>query len=357
MEQETIKNNNITFALTEFGLEPEDCQVKKFGSGLINYTWKLTDGKGSYILQQINDTIFKRPEDIAGNIRKLQVFLQKTAPEYLFVTPLPSLSGKYLVRSEDGSSYRLLPFIQGSHTIDYLQHQEQAYEAAVQFGKFTRLLKDFDLNGLKYTLQDFHNLNLRLEEFKTAHAHASHHRLEMAKEAVEAVFSNIGIAETYEQMISKGEIPLRVTHHDTKINNVLFDGRGKGLCVIDLDTVMPGFYLSDVGDMLRTCLSPAGEEEGDLSKIHIREGFFMAIYKGYMKEMGEVLTPKEKSLFVYSGKMMIYMQALRFLTDFLNGDPYYHITYPEQNLARACNQFELLRLYNQQEDRFLQLTA
>lgn len=357
MKQEAIENNNLTDVLTEFGLEPEGCEVKKFGSGLINFTWKLTTNKGSYILQKINDTIFKRPEDIADNIRKLQVFLHKTAPEYLFVAALPTLSGKYLVRSADGEFYRLSPFIPGSHTIDYLQHQDQAYEAAVQFGKFTRLLKDFDLDGLKYTLQDFHNLNLRIEEFKTAHAQASQRRLEMAKEAVEAVFLNIGIAETYEKMMSKGEIPLRVTHHDTKINNVLFDENGKGLCVIDLDTVMPGFYLSDVGDMLRTCLSPASEEEQDLSKIYIREEFFAAIYQGYMAEMGNILTSEEKKLFIYSGKMMIYMQALRFLTDFLNGDPYYHITYPKHNLARAGNQFELLRLYNQQEDKFMQLIA
>ncbi|MVN20496.1 phosphotransferase enzyme family protein [Mucilaginibacter arboris] len=355
MKQETIKNNNITYALTEFGLEPEGYEVKKFGSGLINYTWKLTGSKGSYILQQINDTIFKRPEDIADNIRKLQIFLQQTVPEYLFVAPVPSLSNKYLIQSEDGSFYRLLPFIQGSHTVDYLQHQEQAYEAAVQFGKFTRLLKDFDLKQLKYTLQDFHNLSLRFEEFKTSCAQAGHSRLERAKKAVEEVFLNMDIARIYGGLISNGEIPLRVVHHDTKINNVLFDGQGKGLCVIDLDTVMPGFYLSDAGDMLRTCLSPANEEESDLAKIHIREDFFMAIYNGYMKEMGEVLTPKEKGLFIYSGKMMIYLQALRFLTDFLNGDKYYHITYPEQNLIRASNQFELLRQYNQQEDRFLQL--
>ena len=355
MEYEAIEKNNIAGVLTQFGLNRDDCQLKKFGSGLINFTWKVSAGEGSFILQKINDTIFKCPEDIADNIRKLQVFLQKTVPEYLFVAPLPALSGKYLVRSADGAFYRLSPFIQGSHTIDYLQHQEQAYEAAVQFGKFTRLLKDFDIDGLKYTLRDFHNLNLRLKEFKTAHANASQSRLDMAKEAVEAAFLNMGIAETYGQMTGKGEIPLRVTHHDTKINNVLFDENGKGLCVIDLDTVMPGFYLSDVGDMLRTCLSPAGEEERDFSKIQVREDFFIAIYNGYMKEMGEVLTPKEKSLFIYSGKMMIYMQALRFLTDFLKGDPYYHITYPGQNLVRAGNQFELLRLYNQQEDRFIQL--
>ena len=136
---------------------------------------------------------------------------------------------------------------------------------------------------------------------------------------------------------------LRVTHHDTKISNVLFNQEDKGLCVIDLDTVMPGYFISDVGDMIRTYLSPANEEEKDFSKIEIREEYFSAIWKGYMSEMNDELSTEEKNHFIYAGKFMIYMQAIRFLTDHLNNDIYYGAKYPGHNLVRAGNQAVLLQ--------------
>lgn len=309
-----------------------------------------------YILQQINQTVFKNPPDIAENIQKLKVYLQQTSPEYLFVAALPATSGKYLVQTEEGEYFRLMPFVKGSHSINSADHQQQAFEAALQFGRFTKLLKDFNLKKLQYTLPNFHNLTLRFSQFKTAYNIAEQSRISEAKEVIAATFSNQKIEEIYRHLIENGEIPVRAIHHDTKINNVLFDAQEKGLCVIDLDTVMPGFYLSDVGDMLRTFLSPANEEEQDLSKIKIREEFFAAIYQGYIAEMGNILTSEEKKLFIYSGSLMMYMQGLRFLTDFLNGDVYYHTVFTGQNLARAKNQFELLRQYQQMESRLIQLT-
>jgi hypothetical protein len=149
-------------------------------------------------------------------------------------------------------------------------------------------------------------------------------------------------------------LPLRVIHHDTKIGNILFDQNKNGLCVIDLDTVMPGYFLSDTGDMLRTYLCSANEEETDLSKIRISEVNFYAVYGGYLSAMKPIFTEAEKSYFIYSGKYMIYMQALRFLADFLNGDIYYHATYPGQNLVRAQNQLTLLDAFISFEDKFQQ---
>ena len=140
-----------------------------------------------------------------------------------------------------------------------------------------------------------------------------------------------------------------VTHHDTKISNVLFDKSDKGLCVIDLDTVMPGYFISDVGDMLRTYLSPVNEEEKDLSRIEVRDDYFKAIAEGYLSEMKEELSQKEKEHFVYSGKFMIYMQALRFLTDYFKDDTYYGSKYPGHNLVRATNQATLLKKLTQKE--------
>ena len=163
------------------------------------------------------------------------------------------------------------------------------------------------------------------------------------------------ILQTYTHLVTDSGMPLRVIHHDTKISNILFDDQQNGLCVIDLDTVMPGYYLSDVGDMMRTYLSPANEEEADFSKIHIRENFFSAVCKGYLSEMGNVLSETEKKYFIFSGELMIYMQAIRFLTDFLNNDVYYGTKYPGHNLNRARNQFTLLNKYIAAEEKFKQL--
>lgn len=340
--------------LKAFGLDPGDHQTEAFGSGLINSTWKVTGAGHAYILQHINKNVFKQPKDIADNLEQLGAYLASHAPGYLFATPLPAVDGQYLVEIE-GQYYRLMPFIKNSHTVNFIEDSKQAYEAARQFGRFSRLLNGFDAAQLKYTLPDFHNLGLRFEQFKLALLNAAPDRLNQTRDEVKAVENNVQIVDTYRQLISEKQVPLRVIHHDTKINNVLFDDHYNGLCVIDLDTVMPGYYISDVGDMMRTYLSAANEEEQDLSKIQISTDNFRAIYQGYMEGMGDVLTPFEKGLFIYSGKFMIYMQAIRFLADFLNGDIYYHTEYPGHNLSRAKNQLTLLDQYIKLEDKFKEI--
>jgi Ser/Thr protein kinase RdoA (MazF antagonist) len=331
--------------LQGFGIDPNDCHIQPFGPGLINRTYKVSSRSKEYILQRINVNVFKSPENIARNLALLQSYLEKTEPEYLFVAPIPSVSGDLLVKASPGNVFRLFPFVQGSQTINSISSERQAFEAARQFGKFTRLLKGFETDQLEYTLTDFHNLPLRFEQFKEASQGAVQERSGLASNEIKEAYKYQYILETYNQLIANDEIPLRVIHHDTKISNILFDDQQNGLCVIDLDTVMPGYYLSDVGDMMRTYLSPVNEEEADLSKIYIREDVFSAIYKGYMSEMGSVLTEKEKRCFIFSGKLMIYMQALRFLTDFLDNDAYYETKYPEHNLVRAKNQLRLLSEY------------
>lgn len=340
--------------LTNFGLNPADHQVQFFGSGLINHTLKVSGMGEDYILQQINSNIFKSPGLIAGNLAKLQAFFKKNYPGYLFVGTLPSMTGEYLEKSGN-DYYRLFPFIKGSQTINVITDAKEAYEAAKQFGKFSYLLNDFDVSTLEYTLVDFHNLKLRFSQFEDSIKNAAKTRLDEAAGEIHEAYKYNYILQTYNQLIDNNEIPVRVIHHDTKISNVLFDDQQNGLCVIDLDTVMPGYYLSDVGDMMRTYLSPANEEETDLSKIHIRENVFNAICQGYLSEMGNVLTEKEKQYFIYSGEMMIYMQAIRFLTDFLNNDVYYGSKYPGHNLIRAKNQFKLLNEYVKAEGKLKQL--
>ncbi len=174
--------------------------------------------------------------------------------------------------------------------------------------------------------------------------HASSERLTKAKEITDALYHYYNIVEIFEAIKTNPSFIKRVTHHDTKISNVLFDKNTKGICIIDLDTVMPGYFISDVGDMMRTYLSPAGEEETDFGKIDVRESYFDAIVHGYLSEMHNELTADEKQYFVYAGKFMVYMQALRFITDYLNNDIYYGAKYELHNFNRAVNQLTLLNI-------------
>jgi Ser/Thr protein kinase RdoA (MazF antagonist) len=343
--------------LINFGLNVSEYTVRPFGSGLINHTFKINGVNQAYILQQINNSVFKHPDHIDNNLALIKQYLDETNPGYLFVAPLKNQTGKSIIQAADGKFYRLFPFIEGSHTVNFLQDTKAAYSAAVQFGRFTRLLNRFDISKLEYTLTDFHNLKLRFEQFEQALQTASYEKLNQADQDIEKARGYIEILHTYNQFTTNKEIKLRVIHHDTKINNVLFDDAQNALCLVDLDTVMPGYYLSDVGDMMRTYLSPANEEEKDLDKIIIRTDFFRAIYKGYMSEMGTILTETEKQYFIFSGKMMIYMQGLRFLTDFLNNDVYYGAQYEGHNLIRAKNQFKLLEGYINAEPIFKEIIA
>ncbi len=340
--------------LKAYNLDPDIYKIDPFGSGLINHTWKITGPASQYILQRINKDVFKKPLDIAENVLKLETYLKKHAPEYLFAAPIQASNGEYMICADNGY-FRLSPFVSNSHTLNFLTQSTEAYEAARQFGKFTYLLNDFDVSLLKYTLTDFHNLTLRINQFEESLRKADRSRLQQAREAIKQVETHREIGRIYERIVNENSLPLRVIHHDTKISNVLFDADGRGLCVIDLDTVMPGYFISDIGDMMRTYLSEASEEENNLDKIVVREAFFSAIYAGYTEQMGGVLHPAEKELFIYAGKFMIYMQAIRFLTDFLNGDIYYPTNYPGHNLVRANNQFTLLNRYIEAEPKFKEI--
>lgn len=332
----------IATVLKAYGFDRSNCTVMPFGSGLINSTWKIAKDDSFYILQRINHNIFKQPQYIADNIRNVTSYLHQHFPGYLFVAPVTTLSGEDMVIAGNQDYYRLFPFVQRSHTIDVVTTPQQAYEAAKQFGAFAKKLSGFDVSELAITLPDFHNLTLRYQQLELALKNGNHERLNIAKAVIDQVQHFKFIADEFEKIKKDPEFKIRVMHHDTKISNVLFDENYKGLCVIDPDTIMPGYFISDVGDMLRTYLSPANEEEKDFSKIEIRKDYLEAIKNGYLEEMGDELTGKEKEAFIYAGKFMIYMQAIRFLTDFLNNDVYYGEKYPDHNLVRAQNQMVLL---------------
>lgn len=329
--------------LPAYGLDMKTAKIESFGSGLINHTWKVTTPLDAYILQKVNTAVFKEPGKIAHNIRLIAEFLKKHHTAYTFVSPVASLSGGDMVEESENGFFRLFPFVAGSHSKDVVETPGQAYEAATQFGRFTRLLSGIDVGELKITIPHFHDLSLRYDQFLAALKNGNKERIKESGELIKKIRLYEDIVSEYERIRADKEMKLRVTHHDTKISNVLFDREGKGICVIDLDTVMPGYFISDVGDMMRTYLSPVSEEEGDFTKITVRDDFYKAIVEGYFDEMKEELTEKEKGYFSYAGKFMIYMQAVRFLTDHLNDDVYYGAKYEGQNFVRAGNQLTLLQ--------------
>lgn len=346
----------LTQIIREYGLEPEKYRIRAHGTGLINATWKLSSGDAEYILQRINTHVFKFPEKIASNLFKLKSYLSRFFPEYLFPAPLPAMNGELLVL-ERGYCYRLLPFVMHSHTQRTLTHPDQAYEAAAQFASLSRRLKDFPVSDLEYSVPDFHNLPLRMDQYREALKLAERRLLADAEDAIVMAGAYAHICDKYNDILRFQQLKLRVVHHDAKLSNVLFDSYGRGMALVDFDTLMPGFFISDVGDMMRTFLCAADEDEQDPELIFVRPDFFEAIYLGYMSEMKHHLSAAEKALFVYSGEFIIYMQALRFLTDHLKNDVYYRVEYPGHNLCRARNQFRLLQSYCAAEGFFQKIIA
>lgn len=327
--------------LKSFGLS-EDAVVQPITSGLINHTWKVKTNTGNFILQKINDQVFVDPTAIQHNISAIADFLHKNYPHYLFPAPIPSLDGSELVYIAEKGYYRVFPFIAGTHTMDVVETPKQAFEAAEQFGRFTEHLIGFNIAELKMTIPHFHDLSLRFKQLQDAIQCGNQERVNAEQNLINRLLKFDYLVKQYNEITTNPNFKKRVTHHDTKISNVLFDDQDNAVCIIDLDTVMSGYFISDVGDMMRTYLCAFSENEEDISKISVRPDFYYAIVKGYYQEMQNELTATEKKYFFYAGQFMIYMQAVRFLTDYLNNDQYYQINYQNHNLVRATNQTGLL---------------
>ena len=316
--------------------------------GLINRTYSVKTNNGDFILQSINHNVFKSPKSIDANINAIGAYIKQTNPDYLYTHLIPTLLGNTLIEWE-GGYYRAFNKIDG-YALSVLDNKLQVEEAAKQFAKFTYVLKHFDANSLKDTLVQFHDLNFRYQQFSEAIQKGNSHRIEQSQNEIKLLLSLKNYVTTYNNFIQHKEVKKRVTHHDTKISNVLFkniEQQEQAICVIDLDTTMSGYFISDVGDMCRTCLCPVSEEEKDLNKIWVDGEKWLSLKTGYLYYMKDELSNYEKDHFFFGGQFLIYMQALRFLTDHLNNDIYYGASYEGQNYQRTLNQIRLLEVYNQ----------
>jgi Ser/Thr protein kinase RdoA (MazF antagonist) len=329
--------------LSQFGLTGSSFNIAPVGSGYIHHTFKLTGSDHAYILQRVNKNVFKQPEVIASNLKIAADHICKNHSGYNFLSAIPTSSGKQMAYDADGFPWRLFPYFNNTYTVDKVETADQAESAAAEFAKLVYFLKDVEVRLFKPTIDRFHDLSWRYQQFCDALADPAPGRTERARDLIDVATSCQYLVNEYENLIKSGEMPIRITHNDTKINNVLFDlNTNKAVCAIDLDTLMPGYFIYDIGDMIRTFVSPVDEEEQDLSKIIVRGNIYRAIQRGYLSVMGGSLTSSEIKAIPFSGMMMTYIMALRMLTDFLNGDIYYKITYQDQNLIRARNQFTLL---------------
>jgi len=311
--------------------------------GLINQTFEISSVQGDFILQNINTLVFKDPFAIDHNIKAIGKYYNTTSPDQLFTHLVPTLRGETLIESA-GKYYRAFKKIEGI-ALDVLTTASQAKEAAHQFGNYTASLNAFPIGALKVTIPQFHDLALRYHQFEQALIHGDAQRINTAKDAILFLQSHQSYVKKWLDFTSNKDAHLRVTHHDTKISNVLFKN-DEAICVIDLDTTMPGYFISDIGDMCRTYLCPVNEACQDLNQIKVIPERWTAIQNGYLKAMGEFLTTFEKDHFAFSGQCIIYMQALRFLTDYLQLDQYYKVERPSQNLDRTLNQNQLLIEFN-----------
>ncbi len=343
--------------LSAFGIEPERFDVRPFGSGHINKTFLLTPrdrargrDAGGFVLQRINTNVFKRPEVIARNQRMTGEHLSRVAPDYLFLRAIPTRDGADMYVS-GGEHWRMLPHAADTITVDQAETPRQAFEAARQFGQFARLTNGIDLAAFEPSIPQFHDLALRQAQFERAVADARGGRVDRAENArdlIAAYQSRGDIVETFKHL--SRELPDRLMHHDTKINNALLrEDSFEGVGICDLDTLMPGKIISDLGDMVRTYVCPVSEEEPDVHKIAVRDDYFAALTQGYLTEVREVLTDSERASLFYAGEFMIYMQGIRFLADYLNGDVYYPVKHAEHNLDRARNQWALLQCLTEKE--------
>ncbi len=335
-----------------FDFDGEFVSLGSYGSGHINDTYLVSvmrDGEvvPSYILQRINHNVFPNVEGLMDNMIKVTQYLNKNRKASVerneILTLVPTQDGRYCVRDSVGDYWRATIFVDNSISYDLPDSPELFYQSAVAFGRFAKDLGGFDASALCEVIPDFHNNEARLMQLRNAvEKDAMGRKAEVEKE-IRFAFDREEDFSFFNTMLKNGKLPLRVTHNDTKLNNVLFDKTTKkSVCVIDLDTVMPGFLGFDFGDAIRFGANTAAEDEADLSKVEISLEMFEAYAEGFISVCADTITETEAATLSMGAKMMTLECGIRFLADYLNGDTYFKISRPNHNLDRARNHFKLV---------------
>ncbi len=350
----TIAAYNFDGILSNFDIQIDTKSIKAYGSGHINDTYFIKNKQPNgpdFLLQRINDYIFK---DVAGLMRNLELVIGHLKQKMLLLpgknlnanvlTLVNCKNGETYFKAEDGNNWRLFHFLSNTRSYDVVTTAQQAQQGGMAFGSFQNLLSDLDPALLIQTIPDFLNIEKRLKDFNLAIQIDSCGRVNQVTSEIDFLLErSTGMLEIL-QSGKAGKLPLRITHNDTKFNNVLLDQADNFQCVIDLDTVMPGYVAYDFGDAIRTIINKAAEDEADLDKIQLNIPLFKAFTQGYLSETHQFLTKEEVKSLIKGVFLLPYMQAVRFLTDYLQGDVYYKTDFALHNLQRTFAQIQLVKM-------------
>jgi len=328
-------------------------KVKAHGGGHINDSYRLVNSdfnQSDYLLQRVNHNVFKDVPLLMQNtvlvIDHVRAKVSKIYPDEVkrrSLTIVPTNDGLSFFKDPEGNFWRVLRFIEDHLVFDSTTDPDIAYQGALTFGAFTTMLNDLPADKVGTVIPDFHNMKWRLTQLKESIRKDAAGRLKDVKEEIRYVESRADMMLTIHKLGESGAIPLRVTHNDTKISNVLFDKDRKGLCVIDLDTIQPGWVTSDFGDGIRTLTNTGEEDDENLDRVSMDLELYEAFAAGFLDSTREILLDAEKEALLYAGLLFPYMQAVRFLIDYLDGDTYYKVKHPEHNLVRTLAQLKLTK--------------
>ena len=346
-----VLHHSVLSASAHFAIPGAFLDAAPYGTGHIHDTFRVRSSSGSYILQRINSRIFTNPQAVMDNIVRVTAHLRAKLKSVPGADPsrealrlIPAKDGRPWFVDDAGSFWRMFDFIGGTLTHEVCEAPGQAFEAARVVARFQKLLSDLPGGPLQETIPFFHHAPRRLQALEEAVARDVANRCAGTKAEIEFALSRLALANSVVTLIEAGRIPERATHNDTKLNNVLFDeSTGRGLCLVDLDTCMPGSVLYDFGDMVRTMTCRAAEDEMDLSKVAMDLRYFEALARGYLGEAREFLCADEIRNLALSGRLMTFTVGVRFLTDYLSGDTYFKTRRHGHNLDRARNQFALVK--------------
>jgi hypothetical protein len=357
--------NNLDKIAAHFDLAGEIAEIKPFGSGHIHETFHirtLPDTVDDYILQKINVHVFRDPDAVMQNLRivtaHIRAKLEREPGVDLkreLLTPVWLKNGELMYTDPSNEVWRCFVYIPNHKSYDRAVHANQVYEGGRAFGKFLFYLSDLPVELIRVTIPDFHNLAWRLQQFSDSIKSGLPQRIRETDHEIKLLQVRTEEMLTIRKLSLEGKIPTRIVHHDTKINNVLYTTDDKALCVIDLDTVMAGNVHDDFGDAIRTFTNTGEEDDLNLDKVTMNIRYFEAFARGFLEVAGAMLNPVEKEYLALSARMITYMQSLRFLADYLNGDIYYKIHYPMQNLQRARAQIKLLLSMEEQYEEMKEI--
>ena len=358
--QNSDKLKEIVFQFVE---KNDATEVKPLGAGHINDSFKVKSGDNEYVLQRINHDVFKNVDYLQSNIQRVTSHIRGKLNENKVsevdrkvLSFIPAHDGMLYHKDEEGNYWRLMHFISDSKSYDTI-NPELAYRAGLAFGEFQKMLADLPGDPLFETIPNFHNMEFRLEEFKEAVKNDKAGRLSKVSDLVKEIEARGEEMIEPERLHREGKLPKRTNHCDTKVNNILFDADDQVLCVVDLDTVMPGYVLSDFGDFMRTGANTGEEDDTNLDNVSIDLDIFEGYTKGYLENAASFLTKVEIDNLAFGAKLLTYMQTVRFLTDYLNGDTYYKTKHKEHNLERTLAQFKLLTSMEDNFDKMQQIVS